>query len=213
MPLFSIVVVHYQGTVPREIYARGMDSIFAQTFRDFEVLVYHDGPLLDPDAPSVVPFRCTPTRHNDSGHSLRDQGIRDATGDYILHFNADNLLYPSALEQLEMTMHEPHRVFNVYGQAIDNPALIIFPIVMHDHVQFLNKFNFVGKGSGAKMIMTGNPPGLSHIDCMQLVMRRDLWLAEGGWSDKSRDSDSVLYPRFMKKYGYRTVGAVLGEHF
>ena len=53
MPLFSIIVVHYQGTVSREIFARGISSLQNQTFRDFEILCYHDGPLLDVAATAV----------------------------------------------------------------------------------------------------------------------------------------------------------------
>lgn len=213
MPLFSIVVVHYQGTVSRETYLRGVNSILGQTFTDYEALVYHDGPLLDPEAPTPYPFRCTAERHNDWGHSLRDRGIREATGDYILHFNADNLLYPFCLQTLVDVMHEPDRIFDAFGRGMDNPELLIFPIVMHDHVMFMNKFFFVGAGSGARIIMTGNPPGPNAIDAMQLVMRREIWLSEGGWSDKSRDSDATLYSNFARKYGYRGVGVVLGEHF
>jgi hypothetical protein len=52
-----------------------------------------------------------------------------------------------------------------------------------------------------------------NIDAMQLVMKRSLWLAEGGWHDKREDGDGRMYEAFAKKYGYRTVGPVLGEHF
>lgn len=213
MPRFSIIVVHYQGTVSREIYQRGIDSILAQTFKDYELLVYHDGPLLDPDAPTPVPFRCTEKRHDDWGHSLRDRGIREATGDYILHFNADNLIYPNTLQVLDEVSREPNRIFNPQGQALDNAGILIFPIVMHDHAIFLSKFIHLGKNSGAKMIMPGNPPVQNFVDCLQVVVRRDIWLAEGGWSSKARDSDGVLIERLTRKYGYRGVGAVLGEHY
>jgi hypothetical protein len=47
---------------------------------------------------------------------------------------------------------------------------------------------------------------------MQLVMKRQLWLDEGGWYDKSELSDGAMYEKFAAKYGYRTVGGVLGEH-
>jgi hypothetical protein len=52
-----------------------------------------------------------------------------------------------------------------------------------------------------------------NIDCMQLVMKRELWLAEGGWRDKSERGDGEMYQQFTQKYGYRQVGPVLGEHF
>lgn len=214
MPRFSIIVVHYQGTVSREIYLRGINSVLAQTFKDFEVLVYHDGPLVDPAAPTPVSIRCTPTRHNDWGHSLRDLGIREATGDHIVHFNADNLLYPDALETLTEVIRAPHRVFDPRtGNGADNPGVIVFPIIMHDYIRFMDRVGRLPPNSGAKIVMTGDPPVVGNIDCMQLVMSRKLWLAEGGWQDKAMDSDGRMYKRFMYKYGYRSVGKVLGEHF
>jgi hypothetical protein len=53
---------------------------------------------------------------------------------------------------------------------------------------------------------------LNNIDCMQLVMKRQLWLNEGGWFDKTPDGDGRMYQEFCAKYGYRTCGEVLGEH-
>jgi glycosyltransferase involved in cell wall biosynthesis len=204
--------VHYQGTVPRETYLRGVGSILAQTFKDYELLVYHDGPLLDPEAPTPVPMRCSDVRYNDWGHSLRDRGIREATGDYIVHVNADNILYPDALELIDAEIRRPHRIFLEGVGPMDHNNIIIFPIVMHGYQQ-LHEYVLRLPGSEWKMILTGNPPILGNIDAMQFVMKRSLWLAEGGWHDKRADSDGHMYQVFAKKYGYRNVGAVLGEHY
>lgn len=64
------------------------------------MLCYHDGPLIDSSVSFPVEVRCTLRRHNDWGHSLRDQGIREARGDCTVHFKADNILYPEALETI-----------------------------------------------------------------------------------------------------------------
>jgi hypothetical protein len=213
MPLFSVIIPHYQGTVSRETFARGIRSLQAQTFKDFEILCYHDGPLLDPDAPQPVPIRPTEKRHNDWGHSLRDRGIREASGDYIVHFNPDNLLYPHALETIAAEIKRPSRLFNQNQQAVDTDSIIIFPVIMHDTQRFLNTNVRLPPGSGCYMIMTGNPPAVGLIDCMQLVMKRTLWISEGGWHDKREAGDAWMYPAFCAKYGYRAVGPVLGEHF
>jgi hypothetical protein len=63
------------------------------------------------------------------------------------------------------------------------------------------------------LLLTGNPPRMGYIDAMQLVMRRELWLAEGGWYDKSNCGDGLMYQKFSAKYGYRSIEHVLGEHF
>ncbi len=213
MPLFSIVMVHYQGVNSHDVFLRGHASIAAQTFKDFEVLCYHDGPLLDPTVAFPLPVICTPQRHNDWGHSLRHAGIFAATGDYILHFNADNVLYADALERIAEEIHRPPRLVEKSGTVHDTNDIVIFPIKMWNLIKFRH---IIWQRKGAPefyLILTGNPPLLHYIDCMQLVMKRELWMAEGGWYDKRQLGDGYMYQAFAAKYGYRLVGPVLGEHF
>ena len=211
-PMFSIVVVHFQGTVPHEIFCRGIASLRAQTFTDYEILCYHDGPLLEPDLPMPVEIRATPQRFNDWGHSLRDLGIREARGEYIVHFNADNILYPDALAEIAAEIARPPRMRTADGRVVDSNDIIIFPIKMFGLQRvWLHLVQFKGNPRWYE-ILTGNPPVRQNVDCMQLVMRRALWLAEGGWYDKRELGDGYMYEKFGEKYGYRTVGPVLGEH-
>jgi hypothetical protein len=58
-PLFSMIVVHYQGTVPHDIFLRGVASLHAQTFTEYEILRYHDGPLLQPELAMSAGFAST----------------------------------------------------------------------------------------------------------------------------------------------------------
>jgi hypothetical protein len=212
MPLFSVIVVHYQGTVPHDVFCRGIASLAAQTVRDFEVLAYHDGPLLDPTVPWPVPIVCTQRRFNDWGHSLRDLGIRAATGDYVVHLNADNVLYPNALEEIAKEIARPPRLYDLQGQPLDTGDIIIYPVRMFG-LQKFREHTVQFKGTpDFYLILTGTPPAVRNIDCMQLVMRRELWLREGGWHDKRFEGDGHLYEQFAQKYGYRTVGPVLGDH-
>lgn len=210
-PRFSIIVVHYQGSNPPDVYLRGINSLFAQTFRDFEILCYHDGPLLDPGAPSPVPIRCTERRHNDFGHSLRDRGIREATGEYIVHFNADNVLYPDALAEIDAALRREPVLRTASGKAMDTDDIVIFPIVLWDF-QYFNGLVRGPKGTGIGLTLSGIPPVHGLIDCMQLVMKRSLWLAEGGWTDRRPEGDGRMYEKFAAKYGHRCVPKVLGEH-
>jgi hypothetical protein len=218
MPLFSVVVVHYQGANSHETFVEGIRSLQAQTFRDFEILCYHDGPLLDASVQFPVPVVCTERRFNDWGHSLRDLGIRQATGDYIVHFNADNILYPEALEEIARAIQRPPRLV-VRDTPLDTNDIIIFPIRMWGFLEYRRHFVRFKSEDRYKdapdfyTIFTGLPPRAKNIDCMQLVMKRELWLAEGGWHDKRERGDGEMYEQFTRKYGYRQVGPVLGEHF
>ena len=211
-PLFSIVVVHYQGTIPHAIYQRGIRSLLEQTFRDFEILCYHDGPLLEPNLEFLVPIRATSARFNNYGHSLRDIGIHEASGEYILHFNADNVLYSDALEAIAKEISRESVLLDENTNLpLATNDMILFPIVLADRVAFRSNL-FRKPGLGLYVILTGHPPKLGNIDCMQLVMKRELWLKEGGWRDKTRNGDGIMYEKFCRRYGYRSVGAVLGEH-
>jgi hypothetical protein len=214
MPRFSVIVPHFQGTIPHEILCRGIDSLKGQTFGDFEILLYHDGPLTEPQAKMPHPIKATERRFNDWGHSLRDIGIREASGDYIIHFNPDNILYPGALEEIDRELQRPPRIINTNtGLAMDTDHIVVFPIIMRGMQKI---YDFLVRDRDHPewfIILTGNPPRPSQIDAMQLVMKRTLWLAEGGWYDRSRDGDGQMYTKFALKYGYRAVGPVLGEHY
>ena len=212
MPLFSIIVVHYQGTIPHEIFLRGIRSLQAQTFDDYQILCYHDGPMVDPSVTFPISVTPTETRFNDWGHSLRDRGIRAASGDYIIHFNADNFLYPYALEELHRAINRPSYVFDNARRAMDTNDILIFPIKMMGMITFRGRSARIAELKDQYTIMTAHPPVFRNIDCMQLVMKRQLWLNEGGWYDKSQFSDGLMYEKFAAKYGYRAISAVLGEH-
>jgi hypothetical protein len=213
MPLFSIIMVHFQGVNPHSIFMRGYESLAAQTFRDYEICCYHDGPLLDPTVQFPLPITCTLQRHNDWGHSLRHAGIHAAKGEYILHFNADNILYPDALLHIADEIRRRPRLVHRSGEVLDTNDIVIFPIKMWNLVKFRD-ITWQQKGLPTfYTILTGNPPVLQNIDCMQFVMKRELWLAKGGWYDRRVMGDGYMYEKFAAKYGYRTVGPVLGEHF
>jgi hypothetical protein len=219
-PRYSIIVPHYDGSVSDELLLRGMRCLAEQTFGDFEILLYHDGPLSRP-LPDLSAFgfgdrlrlHIGEQRYNDWGHSLRDRGIREARGDYIVHFNADNVLYPNALEVIEHWSRAPVRP-GPKPEMTENPDILIFGILMRG-------MSCSGRGSlyrnvawtDTVLIYTGLPAVLGLIDCLQLVARTTIWREIGGWYDRTLASDGVIYPRLVAERGARYVPAVLGEHW
>ena len=222
-PKFSIIIVDYEGSVDRPLVNRALSSLINQSFQDFEILLFHDGPKtvsyaeeIDTNYLSQV-TKCivTEKRYNDYGHSLRDLGIRSAKGEYIVHLNADNFFYPFAFAAMDRTINlQMPPVYGQNGQLLNGADIIIFPIVMrgmiYHHHRYYRDRNALDTMS---VVFSGIPPRPGNIDCMQLVMKRQLWLDEGGWSNKSEQSDGALYHQFCRKYGIRTVDKVLGEHF
>src|SRR6266542_4028316 len=59
MPRFSLIVVDCDVHTARESTLMGMESIFSQTFKDFEMILFHDGfkHLLYPDCLRTVDER------------------------------------------------------------------------------------------------------------------------------------------------------------
>ncbi len=198
-PRFSIIVPHYQGSISHDQFLRGMRSLLDQSCQDFEILCYHDGPLIEPGIVSPVEIEATANRFNDWGHSLRDMGIRAARGEYILHFNPDNVLYPDALEVLSR------------GTA----DLLVFPVKMmglerNGHLVYYSQPRNYQKFQ----VLDGRPLVCSNVDCMQVVMKRQRWLEVGGWFDKREASDGFMYPLFARFFGVEYLGEEpLGEHW
>lgn len=249
-PLFTIIVVDYDKSVTRDQFARKMKCLAAQTCKDFEVLVYHDGPKTssyddDINGMEIHPdtkFHITARRENDWGHSNRDRGIRAARGEWIIHTNADNVFYPDLIESLKARIDSPMdiapmikkprfpfiiksivRRFDKYLgtsfikieiQTASKMQILIYAILMRGVVPCGNlSYRLPNGGCKHSVVFGGIPVKYANIDAMQLVMRRDLWLAEGGWYDKRETSDGYMYPKFAKKYKIDVVAKVLGEHW
>lgn len=101
-PKVSIIVPVYKA----EAYLhRCVDSILAQTFRDFEVLLIDDG---SPDGSGNIcddyakKDRRVRVFHNENGgvSSARQCGIDNALGEYTIHADPDDWVEPNMLEQL-----------------------------------------------------------------------------------------------------------------
>jgi hypothetical protein len=213
---FSIIVPHYDLSISDEIFNRGIQCLLDQSYpdTDFEVLIYHDGPVSRP-VPTLYynlrnkNFTITDKRMNDWGHSNRDRGIKEAKGEYIIHFNPDNILYPNALKEISDKLNEE------CDPRVYTKNIVIFPILMMG-MQTNGKLVWRVSEIHAKnhyMIFTGFPSLKYNIDAMQLVMSRKVWIDYGGWYDKSKESDGNMYPKFVYENGARYCNKILGEHW
>lgn len=195
-PKFSIIAVDYDGHVPREGMDRGLRSLANQTFKDFELIIVHDGPKQKPykDETDLSIFPSPPLllehteRVNDWGHTGRDSGMRQAKGDYILHFNIDNILYPDCLK--------------IISDKIDETAspIVIFTIKHY-------------KINGGTQPFSGLPPVWCNIDALQLVAKREIWEEMNYWYDRHETSDGRIYEQMCKRYPYVHIGEVLAENY
>lgn len=230
-PKFSVIVVDYEGSVSRKRFRRAMRCLSRQTFRNFEVLVYHDGPKETPyeaDLGQVPPppglrFFVTGERENNWGHSNRNRGIHAAAGDYIVHLNADNVLYDDALQEVATLIDSPSPVAFSLPREPEKPRfrkekrIVVFPIMLKGRVQLgrrLIRLETDDPRYGKhQSVLGGVPVRRGRVDAMQLVMQRRLWLEAGGWTDMRWDGDGRQYQKFARKHGVAYLPKILGEHW
>jgi len=98
MPKVSVVVPVYNG----ERYLREtLDSVFAQTFRDYEVICVDDGST-DASAAIIKEYgaRVTLIQQANAGQgAARNVGVRHGAGAYVAFLDQDDCWYPHKLQQ------------------------------------------------------------------------------------------------------------------
>jgi glycosyltransferase involved in cell wall biosynthesis len=82
--------------------ARALDSVFAQTFEDFEVIVVNDGSM--DDGPDIVRTYHDPRlrmiqQANAGPGAARNRGIRESTAPFLTFLDADDEWLPEFLEK------------------------------------------------------------------------------------------------------------------
>jgi hypothetical protein len=195
MPKFSIIAVDYEFHVPRPGMRAGLDSLAAQHFDDFEIVYVHDGPKGAPleheydlsKFKHPVKILNTPEHMGHWGHYSRDFGMRNASGEYFLHFNIDNVLYPEALQ--------------VISDTLDNhPGNMVIFAVRHFK-------------AAAGQIFSGLPPTHCHIDAMQLIASKSVWENAGYWYTYEGTSDGIIYEKICAENPYVHIPQCLGENY
>src|SRR5262249_46275201 len=110
MPKVSVVMPVYNG---ERFLRESLESVFAQTFQDFEMLCVDDGST-DRSASILQQYgpRIRVVRQENAGQSAaRNAGVALAQGRYIAFLDQDDLWYPSKLmSQVAAIEANPHAV-------------------------------------------------------------------------------------------------------
>ncbi len=96
-PLVSIIIPTFNRS---KIVRRAVDSVFAQTFQDFEILVIDDGSSDDTrSALAGYPDRLRYVFQKNQGPAAaRNHGMQLAKGEYIGFLDSDDVYFPNNLE-------------------------------------------------------------------------------------------------------------------
>ncbi len=98
MPTVSVIIPTYNRAAH---LIEAIESVLAQTYRDFEILVVDDGSTDDTEA-ALAPYmsRIRYFKQDNSGVSVaRNRGMLAAGGEYIAFLDSDDLWYPEKLEK------------------------------------------------------------------------------------------------------------------
>ena len=201
MTRFSIIATDYEPYVPRDRMFEGLKSLAAQTFKDFELIIVHDGPkptTTNEYAVDIDNFEYLETDKHYGiygteefyagygwGHHSRDLGLLNAKGEYIINFNIDNILYSEALEKINNKLEKT------------KADVLIFACT---HEKFKIKY------------FSGIPPVMGKVDMLQCVISRKAWSSIGGWYRYDHSADGFLMEELVAKYGYVHLDEVLGEN-
>src|SRR5690606_29636154 len=116
MPLFSVVIPVYNRA---NLIKGTLDSVFAQTERDYEVIVVDDGST-DATADVVKSYGdCVRYvyQENAGPGAARNRGIQQSTGQYVVFFDSDDRWFPWTLETYRVAI-ETHGYPSFLGGAI-----------------------------------------------------------------------------------------------
>ena len=205
MTRFSIIATDYEPYVPRDRMVEGLTSLANQSFKDYELLIVHDGPrncrLSDEVDLSMFGNNQPTIMDTDKfygvygtdefyagygwGHHSRDIGMKLSQGEYIINFNIDNILYPDALEKIDKKLTET------------GAELLVFAC---KHEKFGIEY------------FSGIPPVMGKVDMLQCVASRKAWDSIGGWYRYDHSADGFLFQEMVERYGYVHIPDVLGEN-
>lgn len=116
-PAVSVVIPAYNAASYIE---ETLDSVLAQTYRDFETIVIDDGStdntgeVISQYGDAVRYIR----KENGGSASARNRGIREARGRYIAFLDADDLWIPEKLERLHELFEKDPALAWAYSDAL-----------------------------------------------------------------------------------------------
>lgn len=208
--MISILATHYEGSTTKDQYEQFIWSLLDQSRNDFELIVMHDG-LTKLDYKDVhrhidfkFTFKETKQRANKWGHNLRDEMLRMAQYDWILHTNTDNLYEENAVEiilDVIDTFHScPMHIFDVLMQGL----------IEVNNIKCYLKDDQGNRNNKVLYRLQGIPCVQGNVDCMQVLTHKSLW--KDGWYDYSECSDGIIYEQFARDNFSMKHDLIIGTH-
>lgn len=118
LPLVSVIIPAYNAA---HFMGETLDSIFAQTFTRFEVIVINDGSSDTEELEQVLQRYPANLRYikqdNQGAAAARNAGLRAATGEFVAFLDADDTWVPAFLEK-QMELLRSSKADLVFADAL-----------------------------------------------------------------------------------------------
>jgi GT2 family glycosyltransferase len=183
LPLFSVIIPSYNRG---QFITATLESVFAQEFRDYEVIVVDDGST-DDTARRLEPFigRIKLLHQANQGPgAARNLGVRNANGEYIAFLDSDDLWFPWTLATYAQIIQEK-----------DHPTLIAGTLRYFQNETDLHEVAFKPLAlENYADYFSASQRGL-YCGTGQMVVRRDAVLENGGFVEtkiNAEDHDLVM---------------------
>ena len=185
---------------------RALDSVFAQTYRCFEVIVVVDGP--DEDTVAALHLLDDPrlrvlvNPHSLTAAGARNRGVAEARGTWVAFLDDDDAWLPDKLErQMAVAGDRDDVLITSLSRIITPITTYVWPVVVFDNARPLDEYLFDRQTAFA---------GSSFIQTSSYLMPRALFQRSPFRVDTPHDDWDFLL-RLVKQFGARveTVPEVL----
>jgi glycosyltransferase involved in cell wall biosynthesis len=189
MPKVSVVIPAYNRA---DLIGETLDSVLAQTFRDFEIVVVDDGST---DGTPAVLARYTDhnvrviRQENQGEGAARNTGIGAARGDYIALVDSDDLWVPVKLERQMTVLNQRPNLMWVYSDAF-----------VFDSNTGKRLFSFSERGCQYAGDVARELLLRDFIASPTPVIHRSVFQELGMFNYDHRDSDWDMWLRIAAKY-------------
>jgi len=117
----SVVIPCYNG---EKYIAQAIESVFNQTFKDFEIVVIDDASTdKSPEIVKQLNVRYVRNEKNLGIGGARARGVREAKGEYLCFLSADDLFQPNYLEEMMKHADKKSFLFSDYLIINENGAI------------------------------------------------------------------------------------------
>ena len=193
MPMVTVIIPTYNSA---RFIGEALESVFAQTYADFDVIIVDDGST-DDTRQAIEPYRDRLTyieQENGGPANARNRAIREASGKYIAFLDADDLWEPEKLaSQVNAFENNPN-----LGMVITENSLFDGRGTFRQKV---GKKNYLMKGDIVRNIFLE-----SGVVTPTVMVRKDVLEAVGPFEECLRIAeDDNLWIRIAANYGVELV--------